>query len=591
MSIGSGQPDQFPEAYEDLANHLKATNREMPLDETTRFLTIEDFNTKGLLGPINKRDENQGSLYSFWWEEGRSNKRKGSGGSHGVGKSTLSGASRSSCFLALTRRSSDEKQELLIGYSILPPHKLGEKEYLGYARFGKRHHDGNEKGRVIHPYAGQDDAGLLERFRNHAKLKRQKETGLSIFIPALKDEINENKLIQAVIENFFFPIVKECLIVEVRNHESGKHQVISKENILALIEDIESEKKLRSAVEVALEATSIVKNGRFFFPRPDFEFSKESDRLSSDSFTEENIRDMRQMFEGGQVVAARLAIPIKMANGNIVTGHADIFAKGGGDTNHKTYKAFRGNILIEREKCSASQPFEVLILDIFNGVSPENELSEYLKYSEDPGHTKWHYSALRRSSDYASSEHWQRRCVQHFGSSFLALLSGDEDQEKIEDFADDIFYLKKKTESESHRKNGAGLGKKSGSNSPVPKDIPPPPPQFFRIQKQPNGQATIQGTDILDEMLKKSGSVRGRVWAANIIFGKSKAHWRKRHIPSDFDFRKDEMIESKGVDITVNEPNCLDFVATQKDFCIKFTGFDTNRDIHIDVRTVVEAGK
>lgn len=585
LTLGTADSTKFPEAYEALGEHWKATGKGKGDLSSSRYLLIEDFNTKGLLGPIDKEEKPHESLYSFWWEEGRSNKRKGSGGSHGVGKSTLSGASNSHAFLALTRRSPGE--ELLIGFSILPPHELDAQEYLGYARFGKRVIRQSDGAKVIYPYTREADGPFIERFRNHAGLRRVNENGLSVFIPDIREEIDGDSLLKAVIENFFFPIIKQGLIVEICNSATGHSISIDKANILTLVETGDYPDEFRSTIEVSLEATRLASKNEFFYLRSDFRFTSENG-LSAEAFSDANVKKMQETFEKGGVVSARLEVPI-ISEGKMISGYVDLFAKGGEKGGNKTYKAFRGNILIEKEKCRAAQPFSVLILDIFND-GDGNELSEYMKYAEDPGHTEWKNSAQRRSQGrYPGSETWQRHLVQKLGSSFIAILTGTEDQEQIEGFADDIFFVEREVEPDAPGVPGGNHGRKPGTDNPVPPDIPAPSPQLFRIQRLANGRAAIAGTESLKEAIEKSGPVRGKVWAANIIFGKSKSSWRKHHHPSDFDFGEDGVIESKGASVEVKSPNSLDFIAESEDFAIEFTGFDPNRDIHIDVRKVAEA--
>lgn len=588
LTLGSAEAAGFPEAYESLREHWQAAGHASGALASSRFLLIEDFNTKGLLGSIDKEEEPQESLYSFWWEEGRSKKRTGSGGSHGVGKSTLSGASNSNAFLAMTRRSGCEYGELLIGYSILPPHKLRQQEYLGYARFGKRVMRPSDRANVIYPYIGSEDAEVIDRFRKHAGLTRTNESGLSIFIPDVRDEITEGSLLKAVIENFFFPIVKQRLVVEICDATTGRSVVVEKSNILSLVEGGEYSGEFRSTIEVSLEATRLASSHNFFHLRTDFNFNSEN-ALSAEAFSDANVQKMREAFEKGDVVSARINIPLILSDGQSVNGYADLFAKGGEKGAPKTYKAFRGNILIEKEKCRATQPFSVLILDIFND-DKGNELSEYMKYAEDPGHTEWKNSAQRRSQGrYPASEFWQRHLVQKLGSAFIAILTGADDQEQIEGFADDIFFVEKEVGTEEPGVPGGNVGRKPGPTTPVLPDIPTPSPQLFRIQRLANGGAAIAGTEHLREVIERSGPVRGRVWAANIIFGKSKSSWRKHHHPSDFDFTEQGVIESKGASIIVKSPNSLDFVVETEEFEIGFNGFDANRDVHIDVRKVAEA--
>ncbi|WP_108788689.1 hypothetical protein [Erythrobacter sp. Alg231-14] len=586
LTLGTADSATLQEAYDSLGEHWKATGQGAGVLTSSRYLLIEDFNTKGLLGPIDKEEKPHESLYSFWWEEGRSNKRKGSGGSHGVGKSTLSGASNSHAFLALTRRSPGE--ELLIGYSILPPHEVGSQEYLGYARFGKRLVRQSDGAKVIYPYTCKADGKFIERFRQHAGLRRTNENGLSVFIPDVREQVDTDTLLKAVIENFFFPIIKQSLVVEICNASTGHSISIEKANILSLVEDGDYSDDFRATIEVSLEATRLASKNDFFYLRSDFVFTSDTG-LSAEAFSDANVKKMQETFEKGAVVSARLEVPITLSEGKTVSGYVDLFARGGEKGGHKTYKAFRGNILIEKEKCRAAQPFSVLILDIFND-DDGNELSEYMKYAEDPGHTEWKNSAQRRSQGrYPGSETWQRHLVQKLGSSFISILTGTDDQEQIEGFADDIFFVEKEVEPDQPGVPGGNNGRRPGKDNPIPPDIPAPSPQLFRIQRLANGRAAIAGTEHLKEAIEQFGSVSGKIWAANIIFGKSKSSWRKHHHPSDFDFGEDGVVKSNGGSITIKSPNSLDFVAESEEFAIEFDGFDANRDVHIDVRRTKEA--
>lgn len=586
LSLGSARPSDFAEAYEPLLEHWQAVENAPAIGKSARYLTVEDFNTKGLLGPIDKEETPHGSLYSFWWEEGRSKKRTGSGGSHGVGKSTLSGASYSRAFLALTRRKPG--QELLIGYSILPPHSLGETEYLGYARFGKRVRRAKDDLNVIYPFTDRDDGEVLSRFRMHARLARKDEAGLSVFIPDLRKEIDTGALLESVIKNFFFPIIREKLVVELRDLDAGQTISVNKGNVLSLAEERGYPADLISTIKVSLEATRLASRNQFFFLHPNFEFSAENDRLTTASFTAANLREMQISFGDGALVAARLAMPFRMHDGKLKQGYVDLFAQSGEEA-PRIYRAFRGNILIEREKCRATQPFSVLILDIFDD-GDDNELCEYMKYAEDPGHTEWKNSAHRRSQRrYASTERWQQTLVQRMAADFIAMLSGSEAEEKVDDFADDIFFIEKEAEDDSAETGKKNRGTRKGPDGPVPPvDIPPASPPLFRIQRLTAGRAAIAGTDHLALALKESGNVRGRVWAANIIFGASKSKWRKSHIPLDFDFGAEGMVSARGAKVRILSANNLEFVAEQDDFLIEFEGFDPNRDVHIDVRKMAE---
>lgn len=144
ITIGQQAKSLVPWMFESFDEHvntvLHETNREYPapIPEKFSFVLIEDFNTSGFDGTFNNEDEkNKGALVKFWWEEGISEKLKGGGGSHGVGKVTLSESSKSRVFFAHSIRAEDS-DEVLFGYCRLGLHTQNEKTYREYARFGAR---------------------------------------------------------------------------------------------------------------------------------------------------------------------------------------------------------------------------------------------------------------------------------------------------------------------------------------------------------------------------------------------------------------------------------------------------------------------
>tara|TARA_R110002049_G_scaffold294746_1_gene481661 strand:- start:187 stop:507 length:321 start_codon:yes stop_codon:yes gene_type:complete len=102
----------------------------------------------------------------------------------------------------------------------------------------------------------------------------------------------------------------------------------------------------------------------------------------------------------------------------------------------------------------------------------------------------------------------------------------------------------------------------------------------------------VFGTDNLSEALQKAPghSISAKIWAANIIFGKSKSNWKKSYHEADFDFRIDGMVHADNANVTNLNANELTFEINEPDFEIELCGFDPNRDVHIDVKKVREAG-
>lgn len=108
FTIGDADAAHARPYFEALRPHLEAIRRSLPegvpqADEPVRFLTVEDYNTSGLKGDANCRNEmnpdgSKNHFFRFWHRVGPANdvKRRGS---WGVGKVVFSNASRIRTFL------------------------------------------------------------------------------------------------------------------------------------------------------------------------------------------------------------------------------------------------------------------------------------------------------------------------------------------------------------------------------------------------------------------------------------------------------------------------------------------------------------
>lgn len=172
---------------------------------TVPYLVIEDFGTTGLTGSYDLSAEGAESNYvAFWRRYGESGKSEHQGGRHGLGKSTISTASKLRLFFGATVRTDDPACHLLLqGQISLRPHKRGDKFYGAYGLW----YDASGKLPIIDKSAA--------RFANDFDLRRGKEPGLSLVIPFPDDDLTPDAITTAVIENTFHQIITGHLIVRV----------------------------------------------------------------------------------------------------------------------------------------------------------------------------------------------------------------------------------------------------------------------------------------------------------------------------------------------------------------------------------------
>jgi hypothetical protein len=205
--------------FDGLETHLHAAARTMHTilprhDEAMPFLLIEDFGTRGLTGDPHvdpelepAGEEKKNDFFYFWRNVGRSNKGEVDRGRWGLGKAVFTVASRIKTVFGLTRRYDDDRS-LLLGQSVLKTHVLDGQRIYPYgffARFEKR------SGLPL----PLEEPMLLERFADDFGVHRR-EPGLSIVVPYYRDdELSAERILQSVVEQYFYPILRGDLVVDV----------------------------------------------------------------------------------------------------------------------------------------------------------------------------------------------------------------------------------------------------------------------------------------------------------------------------------------------------------------------------------------
>ncbi|MGN6477070.1 MAG: hypothetical protein ACTHKV_07585, partial [Flavipsychrobacter sp.] len=213
---------QYAQYLEGLEMHLKAKGngiRSLPdfTTEKMRFLVFEDFNTNGLVGEPNESKDvdiedptKKHNFYHFWRNIGITGKPEDKLGRWGIGKTVFPVSSKINSFWGLTVQHPDLKQ-LLLGQSVLKSHNLKDKPkdygYRPYGYFATYRDD-------AFPYA-IEDTDIIAGFKKTFKVQRNNESGLSIIIPFYREEITFKSIITAVILQYYFPIIREQLVVDI----------------------------------------------------------------------------------------------------------------------------------------------------------------------------------------------------------------------------------------------------------------------------------------------------------------------------------------------------------------------------------------
>lgn len=546
-------PDGRPlsEHFSQLLPHLTACGVPQDVIQTdpVRVLAIEDFNTKGLTGAIDKLDE--GHFRNFWRRHGRSSKGGASGGRWGLGKLVYSSSSRIRVFYGLTVREG-ESGSLLMGQSVLNGHEIGDARYHPHGFWFS--HRSSDRNKLQLPVS---DSGYIREFSRRSGVRRTNESGLSIVIPFLADAVDEAAITAAVISNYYFPILSDRLVVEVGD------QSINKTTLAEIAKTLSAKK----AISLPMEFVSTV--GDLHTEQPDATGILPIGRNEfSESFLEESdVALLREKYATGKPVKVQLPVELKRKNGEELRSTIDLYLQGLPDDKAASFALFaRGAIVLpaERKFFARSPAYGAT-------VATDSALSEFLGDAENPAHTGWNPNAEKLST------RWRNRqktlaSVRHALKKLYELI----DQQEIVDDPDALIDFFALIDSGSQ---GKGKKKGEGPRSPEPKPQVTPRNRDFNINEIEGGFVLVSDTGSQDWDYPQSILVS----AAFDIHG---ADPFRRHSKYDFDFTKMSGLsfEERNASVEPVGENTIRVNVVQSDFSVRVSGFDTNRDLVVRAR-------
>jgi hypothetical protein len=510
-----------------------------------RFLVIEDFGTYGLRG--NPETKEPTDFYFFWHVVGRSGKTDAKAGRWGLGKTVFPNSSQISAFFGYTIRS-DDQRHLLLGQTCLKTHSLNGTTYLPYAFYQK---SGPRQFEL--PF---DDQQLLSKFRSDFRLTRQTESGLSLVVPFPYRELNENSLIEAAIEHYFFPILAGDLLVRVGD------RCIDKNTILPLAAGIQSrklrdiEKALKFAAE--LQGTAPVSIQPIEFPD---RLNSSAGRVPSDAFAPETIARLRQEFRAEKIVSVRIPVDIEPKAGPTEQTFVTLYLKRDPSLvrGHDFY--LRGGITLSGQNVFGSRTaFGLLLAD-------DTPVCRFLGDAENPAHTLWNPRSPRLAAKYRKP----RDTVMFIREVMVALLDTLTQVSEEEDRAalSEIFFTPRKDDRQQPSRET------SPRDQAEPFDEMPPPK--FIVWPVKGGFSLKGGPGLKPEDLPLSLSV---TTAYEIRSGNP----FKKYDPRDYRLEEAPIrIANSGLKDLRPDGQCLDFMATATDFHLEVSGFDLHRDLKLKV--------
>lgn len=565
------QTEYFHALLDDQLVHARAASLDVENVDFSkpRALVIEDFGTKGLTGAIEEKDEDHFS--DFWRRHGKSHKSGKSRGRWGLGKLVYSTTSEIGVFFGLTLRNGDPMAHLM-GQSVLNLYNYDGKQYPPHSFFGDHTNPGNILENIAIPVR---NTKLVESFREHFKLSRTTQSGLSIVIPFQNESFDKTSMIKVAIENYFYPIITDQLSlvfdsVEINRGNikrlANEHNVSMHSNIDMLFNFIEDATKFNTENLLTLRSSW-----------------SDDKKLGEDDFDENELLDLKEKFHEGSLCSVRLPLTLRKRvslhsrKEILVDTYITAFIQRPQGLEAGLDLYVRGGLTLPAEqKFRGRRSLGVVIAN-------DDAICDFLGDAENPAHTKWNKTTEKLKNKYISPQS-TIGVIQDVLVNLYDLLA-EVEEEKDEVVLGQFFSME--VPEEKGRSKKGNDGKKQTPRKPV---VPPLKPKNLKIQKLHDG-FSISTTDFAAE---DQFPVKYKI---TLAYDDGSSNPFKKYNVQDFKVGKGGNINARVVLNGLQKltrPGRLES-ATQNEliihiekppFLMEVTGFDRYRDLKVTYKKI-----
>ena len=568
--FATGPAALHDEYFDALEPHLHAAAKSMltvlpKREESMPYLLIEDFGTRGLTGDPHidpelepDGEEKKNDFFYFWRNVGRSSKGEVDRGRWGLGKAVFTVASRIRTILGITRRF-DDGRSLLLGQSVLKTHVLDGHRIYPYGFFARF-----EKANGL-PLPIEDPI-LLDRFVDNFGVTRT-EPGLSIVVPYFRnDELSLERIAASVVQQYFYPILRGDLVVEVA--DGARMQRLAADTIESLTADDEKTAHLCAMTRWSLEQRD---EARIALA----ERGAAAPRWEESVLDASQLTTLRTRFAAGDRLAFRVPIRVKRKHARPASSWFDVYLERDESLRKPEHHFIRSLITIPDVRAGGDKSTRALI------VIEEAALSRFLGDAENPAHSDWSERAdkIRTLYDHGA---FTLRFVKN-SASFLGSLLAQPPVGRERDFLADLFSIDAPDASLQDGSPSARIPVRAAAGGATPSD------------EGTTAEITQRGSGVTISRIAGGFTVRG----ANASVGKplrAEVAYRvragnpfRKHSPFDFDLLagNDIATQAEGVRLRPTSVNAFELVPSAAKFQISMKGFDPRRDLIV---RVVDAG-
>lgn len=563
---GAVSPSDAQAYFEGLRQHVAAIHSDAAsqFDRPCRYIVVEDFNTTGLTGDPTSTEEPRPGMrndfFYFYRAEGKSGKSGADRGRWGVGKYVFPMASHINTFFGLTVRDRNADSEypgpLLMGQTVLRNHQLADGSSYEpdgwWADF--------EASGLPVPIR---DAATISRFCSTWNVQRLTESGLSVVIPYVREDLSANDLALAIVHDYYLAVLSGKFVAEVTSADLPSPITIAPDTLDDVVDIFpagDARDELHRQIAVArwhrqLAPGEFVQAGRSAAGPPKWEpdLIAEADRLR-----------IRAALDDGEEIAVR--VPVEVGLQGEPTGHWSwfdvVFSPESGHAGKPQF--VREGLFVPEVRSARLSGLRCLV------VVEDSKLAQMVGDAEGPAHTNWSAQTQKFSGKYRYGQQWLT-FVKRAPTDILRIVRGED-----EDADPTLLSRYFPSPADMGPTGPKGPSGPAGPGPVPPPPAPPPPaPRRVRVDRIAGGfsvHLTGHG-DVKDIQVRIAYDRRG---------GNPFKRWRGE----DFD------LDGVGITKTVAGGRIREIsgnklvvaVEDQSAFALHVRGFDERRDLRVDAR-------
>lgn len=541
--------------------------------DVCKYLVFEDFNTHGLTGnPVQYYDtqDRNNRFYYFFRAEGKSGKSGSDRGRWGIGKYVFPRSSKIKSFFALTVRHDDDRQ-LLVGQSVLKSHQVDATHYTPDGWFGEHTDE--------YPNQPIENSDFINEFKQIFNLQREnEESGLSIVVPYLEDDINLHNILHNILQEYYYPIHFGDLEIDISN--GIEKIIVTSENLVDSIgkyyqgNEEKDKDKILQTLEMCKVGEANISGKNFIEIKKPNNNGNKAIKITKNCFSDQNLEDLKNSFNNEEIISIRIPIDIHYKKEESIESYFDIHFQKNPSLTDGIPIFIREGILIPDQIKNISRARDILtVINI-----QDKGLAQLLGDSENPAHTEWQHQA-EKLYKYKNPQHYinlVKRCIYD-----ITLLMSDDGENDVTTLRD--IFPSPTNEADSLKVSNSisknTKKKKKKKKEPSNEDSESRKKPIYKLNQTDDG-IVIENTE--EQVL---GEHRFTVKFAYMIPGGNPFN---KWSPLDFKLDgKDIKVNYEGENIfyknSSERENKISFTITGNAFKVSVTGFDINRDLAVDV--------